>query len=395
MFRARLAAASVAMVSALLSGCTQPVEVSADTKLASAAKNLPFVYDTSIDQIAHMSCSNIPSNSVNKSAYFTYRVGAYTSAGILLKDSFFDALKNKKPEYQAEVLTQSPANTDTIVQVALRGYDNYQSIYTKTGTAVIDSDYANMFTALGTEEVADLLIAQPVGARVRHVRSGTAGGFRMEGSLYFTEREALVEDTRAYLRGYGSNNGRGLLTVTYTNGSAYSARSIVDLNDDDKDTTTNARSVYGRGYELTFRKPATINNSNEAGLRENVLATVTEKTLDPMNPIAAGTWTCDPGMQLRIVRAEDINKTGARCRKIPDPAVLSPELRVIRNSLRAEDWYVDLVNRCIIPKKSGPGCYGAVTDIKYNLGDACTTDPSTGFSNCTQFASICYRSVTN
>ncbi|RYZ75284.1 MAG: hypothetical protein EOP05_08235, partial [Proteobacteria bacterium] len=213
-------------------GCTQPVEVDADSKLVSASKSLPLSYDTSIDQVAHMSCSNMPTSSnFNKSAYFTYRVGAYTDGGIQLKDSFFETLKNRKAEYQSSVLVGSAANKDTVLQVALRSRANYQALYTKSGTATLDQDYANIFTELGTEDVSDSLIALPIGSRMKFIRTGTVGGARLEGSLYFGDTATMVQSSRDFLQGKGSTAGStGLLGLTYTNGSATSARSILDFN---------------------------------------------------------------------------------------------------------------------------------------------------------------------
>ena len=401
MLRFRTLSASRALLAAIatvgLVGCTQPVDVDADTVLTSKGKSLAFSYDTVIDQISHMSCTNMPmtSSAYNKSAFYSYRVGAYSNGGLMLKDSFFETLKNKKAEYMSEVLAASPHNSNTILQVALRSRANYQSIYAASSSPVLDQDYANMLSELGAPGVSDSLIALPVNGRLRFLRNGSVGGTRLEGSLYFTSNATLTQATRDFIQGRGgTSSNTGMLAVTYTNGSDTSARSIVDFSDNDTDTTTNLKSVYGRGYIMTFAKPAVSGVTLPSNYPENVISLVQEQSLDSTTPITAGNWSCPTTMQFRIVRAEDINKSGARCRKMPDPALISPELRLVRNSLRTEDWYVDMDNRCIVPKKAGTdgrnGCYGTITDIKYNLGDACTTD-SNGFSNCTQYASICYR----
>jgi hypothetical protein len=377
-------------VAALTSGCTSPVESSSDDVVTAQGKLLAFSYDTTLDQFTHMSCTNMPmssTNSFNTSAYFTYRMGAYNQGGITLTDDFYTSLKKFKFERQAEILAASPANTGTVPQLAMRGRLDYQNLYVKSGSAVANQDYYNMLTGLGTDEIAQILVNNPAGGRVKHIRNGSAGGYRLEGSLYFSDNAALVQATRDFLQGRGNLQGNaGLLTLTYTNGGETKARSQADTV---SGSTVNAsRSVYGRGFAPTFGKPSV--SGLYSGYPENVVTAMTEQSLDGTTLTPAPNWSCPASLQLRIVRAADVGKTGTNCVRKSDPAIPPAELKLLRNTLKVEDWYIDLDHSCMIPKRSGMDCYGSRNDIVYAMGDSCSTDAS-GFSNCVQYASTCYR----
>jgi hypothetical protein len=77
-------------------------------------------------------------------------------------------------------------------------------------------------------------------------------------------------------------------------------------------------------------------------------------------------------MHFKIVQMEDA--AGAQpCNIGPDPAFQPTDpLGIARNSLRGEDWYIDMTNMCIVPKKAGAGygCYGPQPSVDYNLSDS-------------------------
>lgn len=370
--------------------CSQPVQNDTGVSaLASEAAKIDFSYDASLDQIGYMSCSTMNPGTYDNSAYFTIRAGAYKGAGLTLTDSFFNSMAKKAPEKMAELLTESPANTSTIMQLAVRTLDNYQSIETSgTSTPQEGQDYANLLSELGTSDMNTALVNLPSGQRLRYLRDGgTPWGARMEGSLHFTANAGLAEYLRNRLRNYS------FLGLTFSqaptsgdmSNQPYLARSPADVYED---TSIDVRKiVYGRGFKLRFGQPAVTSlhsNFPQVALRE-----VTEFDLrSSTNRNGLGTWSCPNSLQLRIVRGTDLSKPGANCRKIPDPATLSTELTIVRNILRPEDWWVDLENRCIIPKKPGPDCYGDLKTVVYNLGESCNTNAD---NVCTAYASICYR----
>jgi hypothetical protein len=121
---------------------------------------------------------------------------------------------------------------------------------------------------------------------------------------------------------------------------------------------------------------------------------VTEVDLEnPTNRVGLGAWSCPSSLQFRIIRPEDLAEPGANCVKKPDPSVVSPTsaLGIVRNSLKTEDWYIDMTNRCIIPKRSSlesPSCYGNIKKVTYAMGDGCV---EAGEGICVAIASVCYR----
>ncbi|MEK7355174.1 MAG: hypothetical protein AAB250_01905, partial [Bdellovibrionota bacterium] len=358
------------------------------SELEKLAEELPFAYDAKIDQIAHLSCSDLKQDSnlgFSQSAYFTIRAGAYRSGGLQLNDAFYSSVGRKPIEKQAEVLSMSPANTQTVLQLSMRSRSGYQTLNTRTGTVVMGQDYTNMLAPLGESGLSNTLVNLPQGSYVRHARSGRAGGYRFEGDLIYTDNYTLWNDFKTKM------NSTFLLAMTFTQGGTgndkdYSARAPADF---EFSTTPRDRSVYGMGYELGFAVPA----GRSTNYPYAVLQNVGEKSLE--NRAASGTWTCNSSLQLRVVRAEDAGSALANCRKMVDPTNLTAaekfRLEIIRNSFRVEDWYVDLTNNCIIPKRADPGCYGAATQISYPVADACTVTGEAGKGHCLAYASICYR----
>ena len=99
-------------------------------------------------------------------------------------------------------------------------------------------------------------------------------------------------------------------------------------------------------------------------------------------------------MRFKIVRPEDVGfllEDGTlyvSCDRVIDPPVLSENLALIRRALKVEDWYIDMANRCIIPKPGKDGnCYGQDKDIEYSSAGC------GGAVACTHFASLCYNDV--
>lgn len=364
--------------------CTQPVPVEGESELQSQASKLDFAYDAFVDQISYMSCSGINPGSYDSGAYYTFRAGAYRSGGLKLRDAFRDGLSKKPVDVQVDLVTNSPANTNTILQLAVRDVNNFQSIRAMSGGAA-GEDYMNMLEPLGTSDMSYLLLTQDPAARMKYVRNGTVYGSRMEASLYFTHS---FEATNS-IRNYTTNNS--YLALTYSHAPAEGgsnsetfARSPADVYTDQKIDAN--RVAYGRGYQFRFTAPVVYPTFSQQPVMSEVREVNLENSTDRTG---MGSWACPNSLQFRIVRAADLSKAGANCVMKPDPAVMSSELSLIRNTLRSEDWYVDLDNRCIIPKKSGTDCYGSAKEIKYNMGEAC--NPADPNAACVSFASICYR----
>jgi len=370
-----------------LSGCTVPSEES-DTELAASAEKADFAYDAHFDQLAYMSCSAQPAGSFDTSAYFTFRAGAYRAGGLAFRNDFLQQLSRevRGRERQIEYLSMSKLNTKTMMQLSVRSRNNFQLVFSESGAAQIGRDLGLFFSELGTPTTLPLLFDLEPGQRLRYMRNGLPGGLRFESNLYFGSSVTIQNSVRARL------NDDSMIALTYTNaqgGFASDARSAADL---EGSTVNRTQSVFGKGLIVGFRQPTPHTNIALYSQYPNLaLGSVTEINLDSRtNTTGLKPWVCPTSMQFRIVRPGD---AGADCTVGPDPAVLSPELAIVRQSLRAEDWYVNMNSRCIVQKKyDGRGCYADTQTVQYNLSQICVPGGTVPQSpECVQWASICYR----
>jgi hypothetical protein len=285
-------------------------------------------------------------------------------------------------------------------------------------------DYQNLLAELGTTEMSTALVSMGLDydqgvitqKTMRYMRDGTFRGAHMEGSLQFGSAESVMADLRAKLM-----SGGHVLAMTYVQPSIGGSADT----DVKRPVTTSAAQIaspsiaFGSGYQMVFSQPTgakgriekDANGATKPGGKEldpypmNLMTGVTERNLYPQGTKPSRAWNCPNTLRFRIVRADDL--TEGNCKRTPDPdpvTLNSPayaELLIARNSLRAEDWYIDWTNKCIIPKKSGSSCYGDMSYVQYNYTDATSTtagcDPnSTKDSNslkspvCLAWASICY-----
>jgi hypothetical protein len=372
--------------------CSQPPEVDTVSQLESEAAKVDFAYDATIDQIAYMSCAVSEVGTFDAGAYFSLRVGAYRLGGLRLNDTFRSQQGKKPPEKQATLLVASPANSATKVQFAIRKLDNFQMMYTSTGSSIHGQDYVNIFEPLGTLDLSDLLVRTDPASRLRYLRNGTVFGSRFEGSLYFTKNPTLAGSIRTALRNDAFLAQTYAHTSTGPSGSPSSSDTLARSPRDviEGSSANPYTQVYGRGYYLKFAQPTVGAIPSHANFPNVILREVSELNLmSSTDRTGLGTWTCPDTLRFRIARPEDVRANLIACAMAPDPAVLTQELSIVRNQLRVEDWYVDMTNRCIVPKKSITACYGAgVTQVRYDITQTCTegVDPA-----CVSFASLCYR----
>lgn len=388
-------AAAIFAVGLLIIGfqnCSQPPLVDSESQLESEASKVDFAYDSTIDQITYMSCAVSEVGTFDAGAYFSFRVGAYRTGGIKLTDSFRQQEGKKPPEKQATLLGASPANSQTKVQFAIRKLDNFQVMYTSSGSSIHGQDYVNVFEPLGTMDLSDLLVRTDSATRLKYLRNGTVFGSRLEGSLYFTKNPTLAGSIRTALR------NDAFLAQTYAHSApsqtggpgtgdtlARSPRDVIEGSSANPYT-----QVYGRGYNLKFAQPTVGTTPSNANFPNVILREVSELNLASTSDRSGlSTWTCPDNLRFRIVRPADSKSGATTCAMAPDPAVLTNDLSIVRNQIRVEDWYVDMTNRCIVPKKSITTCYGAgVTQVRYDITQTCSegVDPA-----CVSFASVCYR----
>lgn len=371
-----------------------------------SSDNLPFAFDVAPDQIAYMSCSDT-GNSVNKRAFFSFRVGAYSplTSGLKFSEAFRalhpDAAQN--PTRMINTAIDSPTSAYAQLQLSVRERKDYQSVLFDTSSAApVDGEsFASMLPSLDNEIVLYDLASALEGTRVQYFPLLEGLDNRLlEGTLAFMSTEAVA----AQLRTKFLNDA--FLTLTYTDSrepGAYTARGPSEEN---------KTSAYGVGFGLGFGDgfvPTTVNMAGSPSVGnvqfissggQNRVFWI-DREVDLLTGKSRGTdWECSTKYQFMIVRAGDEGTAAApNCRKLYDDVdaetVRGDVYRVVRNVLPSSDWWIDWANRCAIPKTGG--CY-AERNPKPVINYGKTKDPAgmacgPGHANgeCPHFVSICVR----
>lgn len=365
---------AAAIVALLLSGlafqnCSVPATSTANS-LTSIGAKMNFPYDSQIDQIAYMSCNQMALGSYDASAYFGFRVGAYrTGSGVEITTAF---MKDKHVSGgsisdQSALLSHVAAVVGAHPQLAVRSFSNFQIPFLSTagGSGTEGRDFTTFFTPMDDPNFAIAVLTSAAGDGVKYARTDTPEGARFEGTIALNNSWASVTGLQQSI-----NSGAAILAVTYQGQSGtYQARAPSDYG---LSANPSGTSAFGRGYQIQFRQPV----GSSGGYPINTLASVTEISLETRGlPSTSSTWTCDPSLQFRILRSNlnaDLSQAGCNI-GVDNPS--DPKLAIVRNSFRVEDWYVDMVNRCLIPKKAGAGCYAQ------NVGIPANTPPTMAGGN--------------
>lgn len=356
--------------------CADPLQL-ADEDSLSVADSLPFAFDVSLDHVSYMSCSEMPADYPHR-AFYTFRAGAYESAGIRFSDDFMSRTGKYKPTERAAFVPDSAASAGTSMQFSIRQKINYQGPLVSSGTPVPYHDYETMLAPLDSPLIVQKLSELPSGGRVNYF-AGIAGldNRQIQGSVRFTQTEALAADIREKLL------NTTMLTLTFTDQTAEDelvARGLTAYSQD---------AVYGRGYEIDFKSDRT---SPTGGLRRS-LSRVVEVDLMSRRTVPA-TWDCPSEMSFMIVRKADVGKAGAPAgcafNTGPPPDTATQEVKeayaAIRRVLRPEDWYISANAKCAVPRLENY-CYG--NDASKTINYTGTCDPAKG--ECPHFVSICRR----
>ncbi len=395
-----------AIISVFLSGlvyqnCSNPA-IAPSNSLASEASKIDFPYDSQIDQIAYMSCNQMVTGGYDASAYFSFRAGAYRAgSGVEVTTAFKNDIhvSGGAPAEQASLLAAIAAVATARPQLAIRSFSNFQAPFlaTATSTGTDGVDFTTFFTPMDDPNFALAAINEVSGDGLKYVRNEAPQGARFEAAISLNNAYGTVRALEKSI-----NSGVTLLTVTYQGqGGSFSARAPSDYG---ISTTSSTISAYGRGYQLTFRQPVGASSQYPT----STLASVSELNLESRSlPAVSGAWTCDPSMQFRVLRSNLTSdlKQAVCTMGVDDPN--DAKLAIVRNSFRVEDWYVDMANRCLIPKKTGGGCYATSVGIpinspqqvngtyrndylNYSLGSP-ANPPGKNTNIFVEMASICYR----
>ncbi|MBX3020380.1 MAG: hypothetical protein KF799_01785 [Bdellovibrionales bacterium] len=366
--------------------CAQTPEDDGSNSQASYQESLPFAYEEKLDTIGYMSCSEIK-DSVDRRAYFSYRVGAFNKsvAGLTMTDDFRSKTQYYTKTDRARALASSYANSGAVLNLSVRLRSNLQSIWSQ-GELRVGDEIDSFLPALDSTPVAGPLasLAAPSAGGTKFYANyfpGTQQKRLMEASLRFYEFENVSKDTRSNLEGAGSP---AYLTVGYGNSGDELATGLRAPSDN-----TLASRGYGTGFALSFSLPRNYSSGERRVLNPN--SGVQEIDLRTGQPRAAS-WDCSNSYQFMVVRPEDKFANLVTCNATVDRFANATEeaaLNAVRRVLRVEDWFVDVANRCVIPKRTGDYCYGALNGATITYGSANCVN--SGATRCPHFVSVCIR----
>lgn len=361
--------------------CAQPVD-DATLDESSFSDNLPFAYDVKVDTIAHMSCSDMAST-FEPRAYFTFRAGAYTSkGGLTLTPEFVSATKFYNNQQRANIMRESARNAATMLSLSVRTSANFQSPWALEAVN-LGEDIEPMSAPLDSAFIAGPLATMTDSKTRLHYFPSSESQRLIEGSVRFNRGEKAVADTRSGLHGNSL-----VLTVGFSN-------SLDPLDTTLRgDTPGNISSVYGTGFYIKFGVPSKFSS---AGGLDRVMVSDGISEIDMKTKkarVGAAGFDCPSSYQFMVVRTMDRDAGKVVCNSWGDrysTAEQQAALNALRRVLRVEDWYVDPVNRCIMPRGAGgpvgDSCYGNLGTRRIQYTDASCSHTNT--TTCPHFVSVC------
>lgn len=417
---------SMAGILGFFQNCTPAVPFGNTDYYQSLVNSSEFAYEVGVDQLAYMSCSeqeDIP----NDGTFFTFRVGAFDSQGIRVTQAYRDSITKVRNGDVPYAMSQANASAGTTLQFAVRTLDNLQLMYVDNDNGEDGengSDYNNFFPLMGNETFNEILWNMQPGDYMRTFAGANfISQYRFEGELKFMKSQIMENDLRAFF------GNRGILAVTWANqaeNTPLGPGSFINLQELEQGggsggvngasvqgANVNAASndlasnVFGAAIQPRFKQALFQGGSPGADMPPRVLSTVDDIVIDSRKRGQLNRpWTCPDSMQFMIVLPEhaiyqDANSnTIVRCAMDPDPINPSPELQIIRQSLYAEDFYVDMVRKCIVPKPDHTvqgSCYGmnSNTNLTQDINYDSFNTNGCGFGNlnglCPHYASVCFR----
>jgi len=392
----RLKVRPVLMIAGILllmtyQNCAQAPE-SDQTSQSSYQSGLPFAYKEAVDTIGYMSCSEIK-DPVERRAYFSFRVSAFNpqTGGLTMTDAFRNSTKYFDNTARGRAIATSDVNANTRLNLSVRLRGSLQSIYSQ-GEMRAGDDIDSFLPSLDSAEVAgpvasvDARGAGCSDSRPCYVNYFPGAGSKrlMEASLRFYEFENIAKETRANLEGAGSP---AYLTIGYGDSSD-------ELDAKLRSPSSDVKRAYGTGYAIGFSLP----NGYSSGERRVIspASGISEIDLTTGQPRSAS-WDCGAtpagNHQFMVIRPQDILDGKVICNRGPDRFNNVNEqaaLNAIRRVLRVEDWFVDLVNHCVVPKRTLDYCYGNLaSNVNVSYGQANCVN--SGATRCPHFVSVCIR----
>lgn len=370
--------------------CSAPVDENALSKSSSFEDSLPLAYEAKIDTLAYMSCSQI-NNSLEPRAYFTFRAGAYsrTTGGLNLSTDYLNKTKFYNTKKRAESLQTSAMNSNTRLNLSIRLASNFQSLWVSDNGVQVGEEIESFLPSLDSDTIAGQLAGAPAGVKLNYF-PGSENKRLMEASLRYFKFDDIAARTREKMDARES-----LLVVGFSNSS-----DEMDTDLRGPGQTVFPSAAHGTGYYMKFSVP-----SKFTGGERRVISPTTggvEEVDLTVKKMKSSSWSCPATYQFMIVRPGDRLAAGQAavtgktvCNTIADrydPSVPAQKqaLEAIRRVLRVEDWYVDVANKCVVPREGVDRCYGDIgtRTVQYTTASCANTD-GVGATYCPHFVSVC------
>lgn len=316
---------------------------------AEKVQAIPFAFDAGFDTISYNSCAG--KHLRNNSAFVSLKAGAYSTAGIRIRNDFFGYIdQNFKPTYPEtaisenqykEFLADSPQNSKAVAVSAVRTKVDLSRPYILDGSssASLNKEVIPLVGTLTDSFVMDAFVKKGVTANYFP--------FSQEYRVLEAGFNFNSDDNRAdAVRGEFANSAILALTFMKEQGAVTDV-----LSNSDSEVV---RSAYGRGYSLSF-VPYPVAGAHPSN-PNRVLASVTE--LDLMAPgVAMKQWSCRRAY--KIFRSEDAAATcpSHTYAEIKNNPAIREELSIFRRHFRADQWDVNVVLGCAVPLKKSGSCY--------------------------------------
>jgi hypothetical protein len=371
--------------------------------------NLP--YETTIDQIAYMSCAEQNGVPNDIGMFFTFRAGAYgANTGLRLTDDFYYETRRRNNHQRMDILYEDEATSFSRLQFAIRRKAQLNAMFVNSdsGGGSEEFDYDFIFGDLGSDEMSASLLTLTTGSYMNYWSPGgiTRDAY-FQGNLVFNASESLAQQLRTFLA------TDGVLTLGYADPTKPATIRTPDYyNPDDEDSTEDdpvaTDEALGTGFRLSFRQP-NPSNWGQAGVAhvnmpKRVLASVAEYDLTTPGGGSSAGWTCPQSLQFKVVHpdAAPVMFMGeATCPSVADDHVDNSDtatLALLRRTLPQPDWDVNIRKKCVVPRRYTMGsCYGidsgqnVTRTAEQNLTAVCSPSTQNGTLVCSHFLSICRK----
>lgn len=415
---------------------------------------VPFAFETTINELAYMSCSNSPRQNADKpildsSTFFTLSAQASgNNSGVALRTDFKNFMFTNFADSNSQVpenlvstaLSDSKANATAALMLAVRpnanpidAVQNFNPQYTPQQSndySLFLSQnivYSSLTFGQNLSQLAGLF-NQPTTTKINNFIEPESDHL-LSSAIHFHTYSNYYENSALDLRNK-FDNGANFLTVTYTKDLRDPANQKTPYASRPSNTNPNNSTLaWGKAYRLRF----SMNERTGGAGYSNTLYSVSELDLSNGITPTGAKWDCskisymiispydnDPapaGSPVPIAVASSFPSEGGKpdFNRCQEPvagtslnAAQQAELSTMQRYLSSSDWIIDPINRCVVRKKnhadsSSGDCYpnrnpnGANRQIMYRddrSGVGCGAINPASTKDCPEFISICTR-VTN